>query len=834
MAFGMTNIVGELGIKVTGYTSELSSSLKSATADLKGFSRNAELTSKVSHAAFMGLAAAATAVAAGLALSVKNAVEFEKGMANVSTLIDTNTESMEEMGNAVLGISKRTPVLTSDLTSALYDVRSAGVSAGDAMSVLEKSAQLGVAGLGSTAEAVDLVTSSMNAFKLEGEDAEKIYGYVFNTVKSGKTTISELAQGFGSVAGTVANANIELPEYLSAVAALTTTGMPAAQAHTQIKAAISGVTRDSKELRVVLDKLNAKSFKDLVKQKGGMVNAFQAISKEVDGNDAAILKLFGSTEAYNAVIQLSGELNESFTATLAEMENGTNTLSEAFEKQKATTTAQWQLLKNNFNALSVQVGSKLLPALNKVLGAVVKFIDKIPELIDQFKDWVTNNDWVQGALVGLGAVLTGLAISVIPPLIVSLGSLIATVAVAAAPFVAIGAIIAGLYVAFKNWDTIVEFMQGVWDRIVDATSKAWEFLKPYIETALRVVIGIMTGGLSELVIYTVQNWDKIKEAIVKFWDWIKPYLETATRVAFAVVTLGMSELVIYVSKNWDEIKAKIISFWEWLKPYLEVAVRAAFAVVTFGMSELVIFTVQNWDAIKAKTIETWNAVKAFSETVWNGIVGFFDGIWTSIKKTFNAGLAAVDKAWTNTWNGIKEFASNTWTSIKEMVTGGIEAVADIFYGGVSIIGNAWSSIWDNMVNILDNIFGKVKGMVDSVISWVQRAIDRINIFKSEQASVGAGGSWSVGGFTFGDKSRIAGVVHGGEWVAPAWMVDKYSGIISQLEGVRTRGYSQGGLVGGATTHNNQRTVHQNITQNIREGVDFSIAAREMAWRARFT
>jgi hypothetical protein len=42
------------------------------------------------------------------------------------------------------------------------------------------------------------------------------------------------------------------------------------------------------------------------------------------------------------------------------------------------------------------------------------------------------------------------------------------------------------------------------------------------------------------------------------------------------------------------------------------------------------------------------------------------------------------------------------------------------------------------------------------------------------------------------------------------------------------------MVGGATTHNNQRTVHQTITQNIRDGVDFSIAARELAWRARFS
>jgi len=65
------------------------------------------------------------------------------------------------------------------------------------------------------------------------------------------------------------------------------------------------------------------------------------------------------------------------------------------------------------------------------------------------------------------------------------------------------------------------------------------------------------------------------------------------------------------------------------------------------------------------------------------------------------------------------------------------------------------------------------------------------------------------------------------------MVDKYSALIGQLEAVRTRGFKSGGLVKGSTTHNNQRSVTQHITQNIREGVDFTIAAREMAWQARF-
>jgi len=99
--------------------------------------------------------------------------QLSKSERAVSTVVDTNVESMDAMKNAVLDIAKKTPVALSDLTSALYDIRSAGISASMSMDVLEKSAQLGIAGLGSTAEAVDIVTSAINAFRLKGEDAEK-------------------------------------------------------------------------------------------------------------------------------------------------------------------------------------------------------------------------------------------------------------------------------------------------------------------------------------------------------------------------------------------------------------------------------------------------------------------------------------------------------------------------------------------------------------------------------------------------------------------------------------------------------------------------------------
>ena len=99
------------------------------------------------------------------------------------------------MQKSVLDLGKRVPVSLDDLASALYDIRSAGISAGDAMGVLEGSAKLAVAGLGTTKEAANIVTSAINAFGLKGKDQANVYNTFFETVKNGKTTISELSQG---------------------------------------------------------------------------------------------------------------------------------------------------------------------------------------------------------------------------------------------------------------------------------------------------------------------------------------------------------------------------------------------------------------------------------------------------------------------------------------------------------------------------------------------------------------------------------------------------------------------------------------------------------------
>ena len=390
--------------KAIGSIGETAQEIKKGFGDAfrEGFSveniekatRDAEQAVERSRAKLLGAFAMASSLAAPLFATGR----FEEQMRNVGTLVNTAVEDMDAMGRKVLEMSGRLPVELGDLTSALYDVRSAGISAEDAMAVLEGSSRLAVAGLGSTKDAVDLVTSSINAFNLEGEEQERVYDAIFKAVKNGKTTISELSQGFGAVAGTVANANVEFDEYLAAVAALTTTGLPAATAHTQIRAAISGLMGDSKEIKALFKSLGAESFKDLVDKSGGMVAAFEKINEALGGNDEQIKKVLGSVEAYNALIGLTGGQNEAFDKTLEDMRTGANALDLAFQQQSEGFFNQMRMLRNETMGIVSEIGGVLLPIFKDIVAEIKPIVKSISE-------WVKANPDLTATLVKSAAAL---------------------------------------------------------------------------------------------------------------------------------------------------------------------------------------------------------------------------------------------------------------------------------------------------------------------------------------------------------------------------------------------------------------------------------------------
>ena len=592
------------------------------------------------------------------AANLKLAADFSAGMTNVSTLIDTNVENFDAMKEEVLQIAKRTPVALDGLTSALYDIRSAGISANMQFEVLEKSAQLGLTGLGSTSEAVDLVTSSLNAFNLKGKEAEKLYDTIFKTVKFGKTTISGIAQGFGSVAGTVAASNIKLDDYLAAVAALTTTGQPAAQAHHQLKAAIAGMLRETDDSKKVFNTLGVKSFKELIQKSGGMVNAFKAITNCVGGNESAILSLFGSTMAYNAVLGLTTKQNKAYVETLNSMRYGTSLIDEGYQKQYNTEHAMMQRLKNMSQVIGIQLGEALAPAFGKVLNFGESSLNMLDKMSPQMKSFVAIS------IAGLGILATSFGIACLmgskllkfygeflskareltPVLVQNSASILESMGLkTTAQNLTLGYnlkggvnIGSGLFSDIKRIDN--NLRKGIVTGFKDFpsnVSKSAIALKDWTVTSVKAIPTNFVNGLKAFKTGFLNIPNLIKNAVIAFRTFSITLLTSP--LGWIAVAIGVVALVIY--KYWKPIAGFFKGLWqglvEGLKPLMPLFKQIGTAIEPILKPIKAVF---NWFKKLIQPVEdTGGKAEAMGVRVGKAIAGIIVKLTELVAKAFECG-----------------------------------------------------------------------------------------------------------------------------------------------------------------------------------------------------
>lgn len=592
------------------------------------------------------------------AANLKLAADFSAGMTNVSTLIDTNVENFDAMKEEVLQIAKRTPVALDGLTSALYDIRSAGISANMQFEVLEKSAQLGLTGLGSTSEAVDLVTSSLNAFNLKGKEAEKLYDTIFKTVKFGKTTISGIAQGFGSVAGTVAASNIKLDDYLAAVAALTTTGQPAAQAHHQLKAAIAGMLRETDDSKKVFNTLGVKSFKELIQKSGGMVNAFKAITNCVGGNESAILSLFGSTMAYNAVLGLTTKQNKAYVETLNSMRYGTSLIDEGYQKQYNTEHAMMQRLKNMSQVIGIQLGEALAPAFGKVLDFGESTLNMLDKMSPQMKSFVAIS------IAGLGILATSFGIACLmgskllkiyggflskareltPVLVQNSASILESMGLkTTAQNLTLGYnlkgganIGSGLFSDIKRIDN--NLRKGIvtgFKEFLSNVSKSAIALKDWTVTSVKAIPTNFVNGLKAFKTGFLNIPNLIKNAVIAFRTFSITLLTSP--LGWIAVAIGVVALVIY--KYWKPIAGFFKGLWqglvEGLKPLMPLFKQIGTAIEPILKPIKAVF---NWFKKLIQPVEdTGGKAEAMGVRVGKVIAGIIVKLTELVAKAFECG-----------------------------------------------------------------------------------------------------------------------------------------------------------------------------------------------------
>lgn len=327
------------------------------------------------------------------------AASFETQYAQIRTLTDDAGADLEAQ---LKEVAKRVPQTLGDIGQAAYQAISSGQSAAGVADFVERASQLAVAGNTTLTQSVDLLTTTVNAYKEAGLDAATAGDVLFATVRAGKTTVEELNASFGVAAPTAATYKIPLQEVAAALASLTKAGVKTPLALTQINALMTGIAKPSAQAVKQFEKLGVEYGVNAL-QARGLVGILRQIEQATQGNAEEQGKLFDNVRASRAAFRLlSGGLKD-FEADLKSVTQSQGAVSRGSEIMAATTQGAVDRFQSLFEGLLAEAGKSVLPTLNANLERFTAILaEKGPEFVNSLTT-------VLGLLVEIGVALTELA-----------------------------------------------------------------------------------------------------------------------------------------------------------------------------------------------------------------------------------------------------------------------------------------------------------------------------------------------------------------------------------------------------------------------------------------
>jgi len=333
-------------------------------------------------------AKAFTGLAAGIALAMRRAEEFGQQAAQVVTLIDI---PLRKVKSEVRKVAAEFGMAKDDLTKGLYDAVSARIPKENAFEFLRTAAKAATAGAGTTAEAVNILTTTLNAFKIPAGEAGKVADVLFTTVRLGKTTLSELAHNFAIVAPVAAATGVKFEEVAAAMATITAQGTPTDQAATQIRQAI-----------IAMNEVLGDGWARVMTLQEGMME----MARRAGGSQVKLKELAGRVEGMLGILQMTGAHAQGAAADLAEMGKAAGETDRAFSKAnpERTLSRVQAALDNIVLTLGDAALEAFGPSLERAARAAATLAENIASFMDteKFREIADTIDGVIAAIAAGG------------------------------------------------------------------------------------------------------------------------------------------------------------------------------------------------------------------------------------------------------------------------------------------------------------------------------------------------------------------------------------------------------------------------------------------------
>ena len=462
---------------------------------------------------FMPLTGAIAGIGTAAVLS---ATSFEDAMAKVSTIADTTAVPIEDLEAQIVELSNQTGISASEIADNVYNAISAGQETGDAVNFVANATKLAWAGFTDSASALDVLTTTLNAYGMEAEEVTHVSDVLINTQNLGKTTVGELASSMGKIIPTAKAAGVSLEQIAAGYSIMTANGIATAESTTYMNSMLNELSKSGTKASTALTESTGKTFQELMADGASLADVLSILQTSAEESGVSMADMFRSAEAGKAALTLLSGGVEEFNSTVDSMYDSTGKTDEAFDKLN-TTSFEAQKTINEVKNTVMDLGQTIL---EMAAPAIKEICDKIKEAMQWFSsldDSQKQNIVKWGAIVAaIGPVITiigtvvgaiGSVISVGGTLVSAIGSIVAVLGGPLTAAIA-GAIAAGVLI-YKNWDTIktkaVELYNAikekfesikttitqVFETVKTTVSNTWENIKTTISNAIEKIKGMM-------------------------------------------------------------------------------------------------------------------------------------------------------------------------------------------------------------------------------------------------------------------------------------------------------------------------------------------------------
>lgn len=569
----ITGTIRAIGAAASGLREGFGKAIRDgfSVANIEQATKNAEHALEKARGRLLGALAMATSIGA----PVVQAAQFDQSMRGLDKVLDVSAERLNTLRKFAIETSAQVPVAARDLLELMSNAAQGGVPQEELEAFSLYVAKAAVAFDMAGGEIGDRFAKLRNVYKLNQQGIEQLGDATNHLSNHMAAKANELTDFANRAAGAASLMKLTAVQTTAVGAAMIAAGIVPETAARGFSALATKVTTGGEKIDDAFESIGLNRKKWLKEMKADAPAAieklFRAMNQSPQGMEA-LVALVGMdfSDDFSKLVNNPDLLTTAFKWIADQQAYAGSTTQEA-AKQAEGAVKKWQLLQNKLTALSITIGTHMLPTTLALMDAIGGVIDKVRAFADANPQLTQTLVMATAGLLAFGVAsrLVGFALAGVRlPLIglfstfwkideqgkniaigfrvlswttrflavafglvqAAAGALISGLAGVTAPIWAVVAVIAAAgFAIWKYWDRVAAFVSGfasafdgIWEAVKAGAGAAGDWLVGKIGEWLNLPAGQVDAFKAALrSAFDFSAWiESARQALSEFWSWL--------------------------------------------------------------------------------------------------------------------------------------------------------------------------------------------------------------------------------------------------------------------------------------------------------------------------